>query len=187
MKKKTMSWVFLMLLTLFSASTYAQKTHQKNDPVNDGGIRLSIGVDGALPVGSFSDGYDWMLGISAQAEFPLLSDKLYVTVNSGYDYFFGSNNVPNIHLIPVKGGLKYFLAGDFYLQGEAGVSFLANKKHLKTEKSGAFVYAPQVGYLFRLRRNFIDVGARFESNSEFSDGGDHNNFIGLRVAYSFAL
>jgi hypothetical protein len=94
-----------------------------------------------------------------------------------------------MQLIPVKAGLKYFPVGNiFYVQGEAGASFLANKSDLQADKSTGFVYAPQIGALIPLaQKKYLDVGFRWESTSSFYDGGSSANFLGLRVAYSFGL
>jgi len=156
-------------------------------------FRLSAGPESGVPIGDLSDGYNWNFGGSVQADIPVIQ-SLYVTVNAGYNNFFVKNHqtkVPdkNLQLIPVKAGLKYFPVGNiFYVQGEAGVSFLANKSDLGADKSAAFVYAPQIGALVKLAdRNYIDVGFRFESNSAFYSGGNTNNFLGLRVAYAFGM
>jgi hypothetical protein len=94
----------------------------------------------------------------------------------------------DLHLIPVKAGLKYFPVKCFYLQGEAGASFLTNKAETGANKSAAFVYAPQVGVLLNTGgRNYIDAGFRFEGNTKFNDGDKTNNFLGLRIAYAFGL
>src|SRR5476651_1623185 len=89
------------------------------------GIRLSIGADAGIPVGSLRDNYNWNLGGSIQGDFPIIKDQLYATVNGGYDNFYAknSNSLSDIHTIPVKGGLKYFPVKFLYIQGEAGASF----------------------------------------------------------------
>lgn len=163
-------------------------------------FRLSVGPDAGIPLGDLSNGYNWNIGGSVQLDIPVIRD-LYVTVNAGYNNFFVKNDQKvvigdqklladkNLQLIPVKAGLKYFPGGSiFYVQGDAGVSFLTNKTDLGADKSAAFVYAPQVGVLLKLApKNYIDLGVRFESVSAFYDGGSANNFLGLRAAYSFGL
>jgi hypothetical protein len=156
-------------------------------------FRLSIGPDAGIPLGNLSNGYNWNFGGSVQADIPVVNN-LYVTVNAGYNNFFVKKDQAdvvdkNLQLIPVKAGLKYFPAGNiFYVQGEAGAAFLANKSDLGADKSAGFVYAPQIGVLLKLAdKNYIDVGFRFESTSAFYNGGSTNNFLGLRVAYSFGL
>lgn len=152
------------------------------------GIRLSIGADAGIPVGSLRNGYKWNFGGSVQADFPLINDQLYITLNSGYNNLFAKNrpNLNDIHLIPVKAGLKYFPVKILYVQGEAGASFLTNNS--KNEKSATFVYAPQVGVLIPVgSNNYIDAGFRFEGNSKFYENGKSSNLLAIRIAYAFNL
>lgn len=182
------------LALAFAALSFGAKAQSTTtSTTTNSGVRLSIGVDAGIPVGSFNDTHSWNLGGSVQADLPV-AKQLFVTVNAGYDNFFGKSivnsslNYTDIHLIPVKAGLKYFLVENLYVQGEAGASFLANKKDLGATKSTAFVYAPQVGVLFPVGgKSFIDAGIRFEGNSAFVDNGKSLNLIGLRLAYAFGL
>ena len=153
--------------------------------------RISVGPEAGLPIGNFSNGYNWFFGGSAQVDIPIIP-SLYVTVNAGYEDVFaktGENSLPNIQLIPAKAGLKYFFFKDLlYVQGQAGATFLANKSNVLADKSAAFTYAPQVGVLLKLApKNYIDVGFRFEGTSSFYNNGSSLNTLGLRVAYSFGL
>ena len=52
------------------------------------GIRYSIGVDAGIALGDFKDNYKWNLGGSVQADIPVLSNQLFVTVNAGYNNVF---------------------------------------------------------------------------------------------------
>ena len=162
-------------------------------------IRLSIGPDAGFPVGTLSDTHNWNLGGSIQADFPIATG-LDVTANAGFNNFFGKTyntgllggpstvKAPNIDLIPVKVGLKYFPVENFYVQGEAGASFIANKNKIGADQSAAFTYAPQIGVLFPVgNKNYIDAGIRYESNTKFYTNGSSNNFFGIRVAYAFDL
>ena|ERR1700754_826536 len=165
------------------------------------GIRYSIGVDAGLPLGNFKDNYKWNLGGSVQADIPVISKQLFVTVNAGYNNIFGKNDVEvagangtlvnptDYHLIPVKAGLKFFPIQNFYVQGEAGAAFLLNKSDVNANKSTAFVYAPQVGVQFPISANgnFIDAGVRYEATTKFATGVDASkvSFLGIRVAYGF--
>jgi hypothetical protein len=162
------------------------------------GIRYSIGVDAGIPVGNFKDTHKWNLGGSLQADIPVLSNQLFVTVNAGYNNVFGKKDqlgidgqrydVTNIKLLPVKAGLKYFVIPNFYVQGEAGAAFLLNKSDVGANKSTAFVYAPQIGVQFPVSAgSFIDAGVRYEATTKYnSDINDSKvSFIGLRVAYGF--
>lgn len=187
-----LSVITLSLVAIFSLNTKAQDTTPAKTKTTTGsGIRLSIGPDAGIPIGDFHDTYGWNFGGSIQADFPIVKDQLFVTVNAGFNNFFAKDGVANakdLGMIPVKAGLKFFPVSNFYIQGEAGASFLTNKKNVGADKSAAFVYAPQVGYQFKLgQSNYIDAGVRFEGNTKFRDNGSNNNFFGLRVAYGFGL
>jgi hypothetical protein len=159
------------------------------------GIVLSIGADAGIPTGKLNNSYNWNVGGSVQADIPVISNQLFVTVNAGYNNIFGKKNLngtginqPNIELLPVKAGLKYFAVSRFYVQGEAGAAFLLNKSSLPGyDKSAAFVYAPQIGYQFPLGgKSYLDAGVRYEGTTKFSSvNNDKVNFFGLRVAYAF--
>lgn len=152
------------------------------------GVKFSIGVDAGLPTGKISNYYNWNIGGSVQADIPVISKQLYVTVNAGYDNYFGKDNLTNIQLLPVKAGLKYFLVDKFYIQGEAGAAFALNKSDVGFDKSAAFIWAPQIGYQFNLGgSNYLDAGVRYQSSSDYvSDNSNTKvSFVGLRVAYGF--
>ncbi|SEA41456.1 outer membrane beta-barrel protein [Pedobacter hartonius] len=179
----------LSFLAFFTISANAQDTTPKAVTYGSG-IRLSVGADAGLPVGNFSNAYTWSLGGSVQADFPIIKEQLYYTVNAGFNNVFAdnSNSGPDLQLIPVKAGLKYFPVKNFYVQGEAGATFITNKSDAGFNKSTTFVYAPQIGYVFNVGgKNSIDAGFRYENNSKFTDNGSSNGLLGLRVAYSFGL
>jgi hypothetical protein len=184
----------------FAFSAKAQTTTPTStSTTTKDGIRYSIGVDAGLPLGNFKDNNRWNLGGSAQADIPVISKQLFVTVNAGYNNVFGKKDVlsingssldaPNFNLIPVKAGLKFFPVQNFYIQGEAGAAFLLNKNDVGANKSTAFVYAPQVGVQFPISANgnFIDAGVRYEATTKFATGVDESkvSFLGIRVAYGF--
>lgn len=160
------------------------------------GIRYSIGADAGIPTGNLSDSYNRNLGGSLQVDIPV-AKQLFVTVNAGYNNLFAKDVTfagvtakgPNLQLLPVKAGLKYFPAGNFYVQGEAGASFLLNKSDFQgVDNSTVFTYAPQVGYQFPLGGNsFLDAGVRFENTTKLNSNVDDSklHFVSLRVAYGF--
>lgn len=184
----------------FAFTAKAQTTPTSANTSSDG-VKFSIGVDAGLPTGNFSNAYNWNLGGSVQADIPVVSKQLYVTVNAGYDNFFGKNALtvttpngsavvdqPNLQLLPVKAGLKFFPVAGFYIQGEAGAAFALNKSDVGYDKSAAFIWAPQIGYQFNVGgNNYIDAGVRYLGSTDFisNDSNSKVNFVGLRVAYGF--
>jgi hypothetical protein len=197
---KNLFKIFTIALA-FAAFTYSAKA-QTTTPASTStspsdGVKFSIGVDAGVPTGNFSNYYNWNIGGSVQADIPVVSKQLYVTVNAGYDNFFGKKDLSaggltydqtNIQLLPVKAGLKFFPIGGFYIQGEAGAAFALNKTDAGFDKSTAFIYAPQIGYQFQLGgNNYIDAGVRYQGSTDFvsNDSNSKVNFVGLRVAYGF--
>jgi hypothetical protein len=186
------------IVLAFVALTFSAKaqttTTTTSSTTTASGVRFSIGVDAGLPTGKLSDSYNWNLGGSVQAVIPV-AYQLFVTVNAGYDNIFGKNNVdgttlsaPNIQLLPVKAGLKFFPVSNFYIQADAGAAFALNKSDVDFNKSAAFIYAPQIGYQFQLGgSSYIDAGVRYEASTKFNSDVDDSkvNFVGLRVAYGF--
>jgi hypothetical protein len=194
------SFKFTALVIAFAGLAYG--AHAQSNPASStktttssNGVIFSVGVDAGIPTGSLSDSYNWNLGGSIQADIPVVQNQLFVTVNAGYNNFFGKSNidgsgvdVTNLQLLPVKAGLKYFPVSHFYIQGEAGAAFALNKSDFNFDNSTVFLYAPQVGYQFPLGgRNYIDAGVRWEGTTKFDSNADDSkvNFFGLRVAYAF--
>ena len=181
----------------FGAKAQTTTTPASKSTTTSNGVILSVGVDAGIPTGKLSDSYNWNLGGSVQADIPVIQHQLFVTVNAGYNNIFGKNNIdvagtsvdaPNIQLLPVKAGLKFFPISNFYIQGEAGAAFALNKSDVGFDKSAAFVYAPQVGVQFPLGgKSYLDAGIRYEGSTKFNSAIDDSkvNFLGLRVAYAF--
>ncbi|PAW92616.1 hypothetical protein CKK33_03530 [Mucilaginibacter sp. MD40] len=174
-----------------SYSAKAQTTPTSTSTTTPSGIRYSIGVETGVPVSNFKDSHKWNLGGSVQADIPVAS-QLFATVNAGFNNFFGKTvadvKLPNVQLLPVKAGLKFFPVANFYIQGEAGAAFLLNKADTYNDKSTAFVWAPQIGVQFPVSAsgNFIDAGIRYESTSNYVTNIDSKvKFVGLRLAYGF--
>ncbi|MBB5396987.1 MULTISPECIES: outer membrane beta-barrel protein [unclassified Mucilaginibacter] len=190
LKIATLALAFAGLSFAANAQTTTTST------TTNGGIRYSIGVDAGVPVGDLKDTHNWNLGGSVQADIPVAT-QLFVTVNAGYNNIFGKKNVggvaaadiTDIKLLPVKAGLKFFPVQNFYIQGEAGASFLLNSDDTYKDKSVAFVYAPQIGVQFPVSAsgNFIDAGVRYEATTKFNSALDSSkpSFLGVRVAYGF--
>ncbi len=178
-----------------SAQTTTTTAATSTTTTTHSGIRYSIGVDAGIPVGTFKDNTKWNLGGSVQADIPVYKNQLFVTVNAGYNNVFGKKDInntgidePNVQLLPVKAGLKFFPIENFYIQGEAGTAFLLNKSEFYNDKSVAFVYAPQIGVQFPVSAgSFIDAGIRYEATTKFATNYDHSkvSFLGVRVAYGF--
>ena len=178
----------------FGASAQSTPASTTNSTTSNGVI-FSVGVDAGIPTGNLSNGYNWNIGGSLQADIPVVSNQLFVTINAGYNSIQGKTNAygtgltaTNIQLLPVKAGLKFFPVNHFYVQGEAGAAFALNKSDVGFDNGAAFIYAPQIGYQFPLGgKNYIDAGVRYEGSTNFTSGNSNSqvNFVALRLAYAF--
>src|SRR5579859_8202528 len=185
----------LPILAAIMGVTLTVNAQTKTSTTEPSGIIFSIGADGGITTGSFNDSHKSMVGGSIEADFPV-ADQFYFTANTGYNQFFGVNNVfgtgvqaPDINIIPVKLGLKYFPVSALYLQLEAGAAFITNKSTLGFERTGTFIYAPQVGTQIPLGgKSYLDAGVRWEGCTNFTenDGSSRGHFFALRLAYAFS-
>ena len=175
------------------AGAKAQSTNAAKDST---GVILSIGADGGFSAGSFKNANKWNVGGSVQADIPV-AQSFYFTANAGYLDFIGRNdvdgsgfNAPDIHLLPVKAGLKYFPLSYLYVQADAGAAFALNKSTVGYDKTTAFIYSPQVGVLLPLGgKNYIDAAALYEASTKYDTNVNSSkvNFFGVRIAYAFSL
>ncbi len=160
------------------------------------GIIYSVGVESGISSGNFNNSYRWNIGGSIQADIPV-ADQFYATVNAGYLNFNGKDNIngsgfsaPNIRLLPVMAGLKFFPIKVFYVQADAGAGFALNKTETGFTKTAAFLYAPQVGVLLNVGgKNYIDAGVRYEATTKYDSSVENSkiNFFELRIAYAFEI
>ncbi|WP_205569522.1 hypothetical protein [Arachidicoccus soli] len=73
MKNLTKIGLFLFAVLMgVTTKSNAQSTAQRS------GIILGVGPQSNLPLGTFKDAYDWSIGGSIQADFPIVKNDLYV-------------------------------------------------------------------------------------------------------------
>jgi len=183
------------VLLAFICFTVAAKAQYSAVPDT---ARLSFGLDGAFSSGGFKDQFKAGIGASVQYDLPL-SEKFYVTANAGYLDLFANSTSTNPNYIlgvkssdmsvaPVKVGLKLFLIRTFYIQAEAGESFLLNKNSVYALNSTAFTYDGQMGILFRrTQKSYIDAGIKYSLQQSYFGDGNYSIMWGARIAYAFNL
>lgn len=169
----------LFLLTAIAGIFAFSNANAQKDPGMNG-PKLGIGAEFAFPIGQFGDVSKFGVGGSLLYQHPV-APNLNLTANAGYisvknKDIAGGNTAG---LIPVKVGARYFLAENFYVNGELGAAFST-----VTGGGTAFAYSPGVGIEFPVaNKSSIDVGARYEG---WSNNGTLS-FIGLRAAFNFGL
>jgi hypothetical protein len=155
-----------MLFVGIAVSGFAQK----------GGSQFSVGLEAGLPVGSFSNTHTVLIGGSLKYEAPIATGTNF-TLTAGYTSAQGKTvgvvKFPALGYIPVKAGIKYFLADAFYGEAQVGAAF-------STQSGGgtAFAYSPGIGYKFS---DVIDLGVRYEAWSKNGTIGQ----IGARLGFTF--
>ncbi len=148
------------------------------------GPKLGIGAEFAFPMGDFGDVSKFGVGGSLQYQHPI-ANKLNVTGSAGYLNFQGKDiegtglKFANTGFIPVKAGLRYFLAENIFVAGELGAAFGTS------DGAGtAFAYSPGVGVEFPVAdKSTLELSGRYEG---WSNNGTLS-FIGLRLAWNFGL
>ena len=154
--------------------------------------RFGVGVEGGLVTGDAHDASNLELGGTARLQYGF-SNNLALTLTSGYYNFFGKSyddagdKYQSLGMVPIKAGLKYFLTGNIYVAGEAGVGIetkafgvqgtdddLASQTHTK------LLLSPGIGWA----NKHYDVGVRYEN---YSGNSDNYGIVALRLAYGFGL
>lgn len=170
----------LLSLALVAGLGLAANAQNKKDPAMNGS-KIGIGADFAFPMGDFGDFYDFGVGGSLNFQAPIGS-KLNFVGEAGYLSFTTKEvlgQTASFGTIPLKAGVRYFLAENFYAQGQIGAAIST-----ETNGSTAFLYAPSLGVEFPVADKMsIDFGARYEG---WSKNGT-SSFIGLRAALNFGL
>ncbi|MES2850134.1 MAG: hypothetical protein V4685_13835 [Bacteroidota bacterium] len=168
----------LILLTAVTIFASAVCVAQKRE-----GLKLSVGPELAFTTGSFSNTHSIGIGGTAQLEIKL-QEKLQGVAYGGFMFYNGksviTSSTKNVGqtIIPIRIGVKYFLAGSIYGSLQAGVGLLSNYY-----TGSAFSYSPQVGYEFETK-NGKSIDATLKYDGYAKSGGGIGSF-GLRIAYIF--
>ena len=172
----------LFLLTAIAGMfAFTNASAQKDQAMY--GNKLGVGVEFGLPVGDFGDVYNLGVGGSLLYQAPVASN-LNLTLNAGYMSFESKEvlgfGLPNYSAIPVKAGVRYFFAENFYGGAELGAAFFTG------DYSGtAFAYSPGIGVEFPVaNKASVDLGVRYEG---WSRDSHTNGFVGIRAAFNFGL
>ncbi|HMG07790.1 MAG TPA: hypothetical protein VK609_04730 [Mucilaginibacter sp.] len=174
----------IALRLAYGFGTRKLESHKKVTEVK--GLELGISVN---PGASISSSSDFILGGEVSLHKPL-SGNIEATFSAGYThmsksyystygimdvngYVYYNNNYTVKNVVPAKVGLRLYLADSFYLGGEAGVGFAANR-------NSSFVYSPTLGVKLK---NGIDIGAKYDNYSHrlIQDA------VSLKFGYHFKL
>ncbi|WP_121810808.1 hypothetical protein [Mucilaginibacter kameinonensis] len=175
-----------VVLALFTAKNVNAQTTSADK------WRLGIGLEVGRPIGNAHDISNFELGGTARLQYSL-SNSTALTLTSGYYNMFGKNitvldanaagttvKSKDLGIIPVKLGIKSFLAHRLYFGAEAGAGFETTSLYGDGSKDTKLILSPTIGYATKI----IDLGLRYEG---FFGQGNSYGLIGLRIAYGFGL
>ncbi|WP_345209202.1 hypothetical protein [Mucilaginibacter gynuensis] len=139
--------------------------------------RIGFGVDPGLAT---KDPFQYTLGgdIRLQRDF---NNRVSGTLTAGFTHFFEKDHFTGFNqygspynVIPVKAGIKYFVANKLYVGGEAGVGFGFE------QWGNSFLWSPSVGLTFS---NGLDMSVKYEDYTRSSI----TRTLALCIAYGFSL
>ncbi len=165
-------FVLLLIACASSAALMAQ---------DDTRFKFSVGPELSFATGTFADGYSFGIGATGQVEF-YIQEKLYGTGTSGVIFYNGKsqgNGLKNtgLNIIPIKVGIKYFIAGSVYVGVQTGVGIINH------QQGTYFAYTPLVGYEFKTNSDkALDASLKFDG---YSGSGSSISSVGVRLAYIF--
>ena len=164
--------LFSFLLIISSAAIAQDET----------GFKFSVGPELGFAAGSFSNTHSVGTGATLQAEYHMF-DKMSLTGTVGVLFYAGKSQGNNLKnnaqtIIPLRGGIKYFVAGGAYIGAQAGVAFLGSY-----DKYVSFAYSPLLGYEFDTKSGkSLDATLKYDA---YSGGNGTIGAIGVRLAYFF--
>ena len=197
--KKTLS--ALLFLTVITFTAMAQTDV---NPLS----RVAVGFGLGAIVGPHSNEYPIASGFGIKFEFPIKSTSVSIMASAAYTfilsdaaYFNDRRNYDNsfdgdAHIAsfaPVELGVRVYMDGHLFVEGNAGVSFNLNESHSNyTGKKVTLVIAPNIGYAFRFKASKkygLDLSLGYETRPEdsqlreFSNYGSYNQ-IAVHAVFS---
>lgn len=177
-----MKKVIIGLVLVVCSSMMA--TAQKGTTIEKDNFRFSGGFESGFAIGTTSNNWGFGMGISAQAEYFIMPDKLSITVLAGYNNYIGKSrdaisNYKSFNVVSLRAGARYYVVDGFNVGAQLGVGFI---KTFTGQNTTAFAFSPQVGYTFKSNgKNAVDITLKYDG---YSKSGT-SSFVGIRVAYIF--
>lgn len=183
MKNKMKKSTKFMASAIAAAAIFFGSTQVKAQSKDASPWRFGIGLEAGAPTGNAHNGSNFELGGTARLQYG--ADKgLAWTLTSGYYNFFGKTvgtvgnttvKTSSAGIVPLKAGLKAYLADNIYFGAEAGAGF-------ETASGGntKLILSPGLGW----SSTKWDVGVRYEN---FSGQSNNYGLVGARIAYGFGL
>lgn len=168
---KKLAFIFFAVLSFVQL-----KAQERSLKAVSAGVEIPIPTGGVFTIG---------IGASGRIEIPL-SAHVGLLLTGGIDQIYYKKGIVYAldlpsgaeTFVPLKGGIRYFLGPNFFVDGEVGNTIETgyNRRNLFTFAIGPGFTAPITG-----TKSAIEVGFRYENWS------DHDlRFTAFRVAYRFA-
>ena len=161
--------IFVLGFAIVALNTTAQKSK------DDAKLGFNAGIELGLATGNLNTIYSIGLGATANLEYKI-DDKLTALVNAGLIQYIGKKvagtqtKIRNSAAIPVLGGVKYYVANNFYGQAAIGFTIFSG-----VGGSSKFTYSPGIGFKANEKVDIL-----FKYTGYANAGGA----FGVRVSYS---
>ena len=133
-----MKKLFLFIGILGFSSIFAQE----NVEITPANSWLKAGLTAGIPVGDASDVATFNVGLDFRGQY-LVTNNFGIGIASGYNHFFGKDNIDDFGLIPLAGFLRYyFTPSGLFFGTDIGYGFLTGVEN----NSGGLYVNPQIGY-----------------------------------------
>lgn len=169
-----------LFLSVIMITAVLSTNAQEKEQASSSKLKVSVGVETALPLGDFGDSYSFGIGGSVQTDYNF-AENFDFTFNTGVITFLGKtvsdSKVPSQTVIPVLIGSKYSVSENSYVLIQAGTAIFTASGGAKSES--VFAYSPGFGYKFTQK---MDALLKYTG---FSRNGENISSVGLRLAYTF--
>lgn len=185
---KKIKFLLVAFSLALAAGTFAQETQS---PAKRG-LELSIGPEGAIPLGTFKSESKYKFGLGGSAKLAIpVAKNIDATLSAGYIAFSRSRidevrDKNTFTAIPFKAGLRVRANPGLYFEPQVGYT---QTKISNLEGAGVFTYAANVGFLIS---RAVDIAVRYEAmasrEGQSIPGAVAEDisakFIGIRLAYN---
>ena len=181
------AFLAIMGIAIFTASFAQKRLDEKK-------FHFSVGAELGFATGSFNNSHTVGIGGSAQAEYNV-APNTNVTLTTGVIGYAGrkaqgANNLKYSasNIVPLKGGIKYFVNNGFYGAAQLGVAFFNNYVDVNSTvpyngSEQALAFTPMIGYEFKSKSDKA-FDASFKYDFYARQGGSFGS-VGFRLAYKF--
>lgn len=104
-----------------------------------------------------------------------ISDNIAITADASYTILFGKDKSPDLSIIPIRAGVRFFTTPELYFGGKIGIGILKVKGF---DSNTATAYSFVAGYLINPK---IDISTAYDGYSKNGSSG----LVAVRLGYTF--